>query len=88
MQDSRMESISLSGEDRALLTRILESRQNALLVEIRHTSHRAFRDELREQFRHIQNLLDRITNPQEKETTWTNLSNHTSSEPGHRDVSK
>ena len=40
-------SFNLAGEDLLVLTKLLEAEQSRLLVEIRHTDHRSFREELR-----------------------------------------
>ena len=41
-------SISVESEDLALLKELLDSEQDRLLVEIRHTDHRSYRDQLRQ----------------------------------------
>ena len=40
-------SLNLTGEELTVLRQILEAEQARMLVEIRHTDHRTFRDELR-----------------------------------------
>lgn len=51
-------SLNLAGEELTVLTHLLESEQARLLVEIRHTDHRTFRDELRRKLTIIEHLLD------------------------------
>jgi hypothetical protein len=51
--------LSLNEEEGVLLAELLESAQARLLVEIRHTSHRTYKDELRRRLDLIQKLLER-----------------------------
>lgn len=57
-------SLNLSGEEISILTELLESERAKLLVEIRHTVHRAFRDELRQRLSHVESLAERCRSPQ------------------------
>ena len=51
-------SISLESEDLALLKELLESEQDRLLVEIRHTDHRSYRDQLRQRLALVERLIE------------------------------
>ena len=51
--------LSLSEDEWKVMTELLESERAKLLIEIRHTHHRDFRDELRERLRVIEDLLER-----------------------------
>lgn len=51
-------SFNLSGEDLTVFTEMLESEQARLLVEIRHTDHRSFREELRRRLAVVERLID------------------------------
>jgi hypothetical protein len=50
--------LKLAGEDLEILDELLESEQNRLLVEIHHTDHRAYRDELRHRLEVVEHLLE------------------------------
>jgi hypothetical protein len=50
-------TLNLTGEERTVLRQILEAEQARLLVEIRHTDHRAYRDELRRKLASVERLL-------------------------------
>ena len=50
-------SLSLSGEDLTVFSQLLEREQARLLVEIRHTDHRAFREELRRRLAAVERLM-------------------------------
>jgi len=50
---------SLSSEEIAILSELLESERAKLLVEIRHTDHRVFRDELRHRLEMVEDLARR-----------------------------
>jgi hypothetical protein len=41
-----------------VLTKLLEAEQSRLLVEIRHTDHRSFREELRRRLSIVERLID------------------------------
>jgi hypothetical protein len=51
--------LSLSNEELRILGELLESERAKLLVEIRHTDHRAFRDELRHRLTLVEGMADR-----------------------------
>jgi hypothetical protein len=51
-------SISLESEDLALLKELLDSERDRLLVEIRHTDHRNFRDQLRRRLTVVERLME------------------------------
>ncbi len=51
-------SLNLSGEELTVFAELLEGEQARLLVEIRHTDHRSFRDELRRRLTIVEHLLD------------------------------
>ncbi len=53
------EPLHLTSQDLALLSELLESESARLLVEIRHTDHRVYRDELRARLDLVENLLNR-----------------------------
>ena len=53
------EPISLNNEELAVLNKLLESERAKLLVEIRHTDHRVFRDELRQRLAVVEGLMER-----------------------------
>jgi hypothetical protein len=52
--------LELNGEEIEILAELLEAARTKLLVEIRHTHHRAFRDDLRERLDRMVALLERI----------------------------
>ncbi len=51
--------VSVNGEEIAILVELLESERAKLLVEIRHTDHRLFRDELRHRLSLVEQLSER-----------------------------
>ena len=51
-------SFQLSGEQVTILDELLESERSRLLVEIRHTDHRSYRDELRHRLDTVEHLLE------------------------------
>jgi hypothetical protein len=53
----------LAGEELTVLRELLESERLRLLVEVRHTDHRAFRDELRHRLEVVEHLLEEIEIP-------------------------
>ncbi len=59
MNATTHEPLNLSSEDRAILAELLESEQAKLLVEIRHTAHRTYRDELRRRLDLVERLIER-----------------------------
>ena len=59
MDTSSDVSLSLSGEELTTIAELLDAEQSRLLVEIRHTDHRSFREELRRRLSKIEQLIDR-----------------------------
>ena len=53
------EPLNLNSEELAILADLLESERTKLLIEIRHTDHRAFRDELRHRLTLVEDLVER-----------------------------
>ena len=51
--------LNLSAGELAILSELLEADRNRLLVEIRHTHHRAYRDELRARLTVVESLAER-----------------------------
>jgi hypothetical protein len=54
------ESLSLNDEELDILTELLVAERDKLLVEVRHTDHRSFREELRHRREIIERLLERV----------------------------
>jgi hypothetical protein len=50
----------MNEEEFRILTELLESERAKLLVEIRHTDHREFRDRLRERLQVVETLAGRL----------------------------
>jgi len=59
MNATGLEALNLTPEELALLTQLLEQERNKLLIGIRHTDHRAFREELRHRLRLVEETADR-----------------------------
>jgi hypothetical protein len=59
MNSTAHEPLGLTREELALVRELLESEVAKLLIGIRHTDHRAFRDELRHRLVSVQNLVER-----------------------------
>ena len=59
MNATTHDPLNLNGEEVAILAELLESERAKLLVEIRHTHHRAFRDELRHRLTLVEELAER-----------------------------
>ena len=57
------EALHLTSEELAILSELLETAHTSLLVEIRHTDHRSYRDELRSRLRSVEHLI-RLCRPQ------------------------
>lgn len=53
------EPLNLNYEERALLAELLEAASTKLLVEIRRTDHRVYRDELRHRLTMVESLQER-----------------------------
>ncbi|HLK50650.1 MAG TPA: hypothetical protein VKT49_21065 [Bryobacteraceae bacterium] len=51
-------SLNLTGEELTVLRQLLESEQARMLVEIRHTDHRTYREELRRRLASLEHILD------------------------------
>ena len=59
MNSTTHEPLNLPGEELAVLAELLESARTKLLLEIRRTDHRAFRDELRHRLTLVESLIER-----------------------------
>ena len=59
MDDMRFGPLNLNPEEVAILSEVLQSQRDHLLVEIRHTDHRAFRESLRRRLEVVDRLLER-----------------------------
>jgi hypothetical protein len=59
MNATTHEPLNLNSEELAILNELLESARTKLLVEIRRTDHREFRDELRHRLTLVESLLHR-----------------------------
>jgi hypothetical protein len=59
MSPAGHETLTLHGQEIEMLTELLEEARTKLLVEIRHTDHRVFRDELRARLERMEALLQR-----------------------------
>ena len=59
MNETLHEALNLNSEELAILAELLESERTELLVEIRHTDHSIFRDELRHRLSLVESLLQR-----------------------------
>jgi hypothetical protein len=55
-----MQSLELATDEFAVLSELLESERCRLLVEIRHTDHRSYRDELRQRLTLVEKLVERV----------------------------
>jgi hypothetical protein len=51
--------LNLSTEEFAIVAELLESERAKLLIEIRHTDHRSFREKLRQRLAIVESLLER-----------------------------
>ncbi|HEY1496390.1 MAG TPA: hypothetical protein VGF49_17680 [Candidatus Solibacter sp.] len=60
MNPAMQQSLNLTSEEFAILSELLESARIKLLVEIRHTHHRAYRDELRHRLDLVEGLGTRL----------------------------
>jgi hypothetical protein len=58
METAGVVSFQLSGEALTIMGELLESERSRLLVEIRHTDHRSYRDELRHRLEVVERLLE------------------------------
>jgi hypothetical protein len=59
MTDAVHAPLDVSSDELELLAELLESERAKLLIEIRHTDHRTYRDQLRERLAAIERLLER-----------------------------
>jgi anti-sigma regulatory factor (Ser/Thr protein kinase) len=57
------ERLNLSHEECVLLAELLETTGTKLLVEIRRTDHRVYRDELRHRLTMVESLRERLSKP-------------------------
>jgi hypothetical protein len=55
--------LQLAGEELSVLNELLESERLRLMVEIRHTDHRVFRDELRHRLELVEHLAEETAIP-------------------------
>jgi len=58
------EPFNLTSRDVAILAELLEAERTRVLVEIRHTNHRAYRDELKERVNALEDLIQRFRTPE------------------------
>ncbi len=63
MNPTTHEPLNFNSEELAVLAELLESERAKLLVEIRHTDHRTFRDELRQRLTLVEGLMERCRHP-------------------------
>lgn len=59
MNSQATEYLNIADDERQILGELLEAERAKLLVEIRHTDHRAFRNDLRERLTSVEKLLDK-----------------------------
>ncbi len=59
MNATTHEPLNLTSEELEVLAELLDAARTRLLVEIRRTDHRAFRDELRHRLTVVEALLER-----------------------------
>jgi hypothetical protein len=59
MNSTALEPLDIEGEQLALLLELLESAHARMLVGIRHTDHRIFRDELRHRLTLVEQIIER-----------------------------
>jgi len=57
MNQATHEPLHLTSEELAILSELLESAHTNLLIEIRHTDHRSYRDELRRRQESVARLI-------------------------------
>jgi len=62
------EPLSLSSDELAILTELLEAGRTELLVEIRHTHHRNYRDYLRKRLALLEGLLETVSHSEHQGT--------------------
>jgi hypothetical protein len=61
MIDASRAPLEVSDEERELLTELLESERAKLIIEIRHTDHRSYRNQLRDRLGLVERLTERYT---------------------------
>jgi len=59
MNSTTHEPLNIPSEELVLLAELLEAARTKLLIEIRRTDHRAFRDELRHRLTLVESLIER-----------------------------
>lgn len=59
MNTATHEQLDLNSEELVVVAEVLESARTRLLVEIRRTDHRIFRDELRRRLAVVERLIER-----------------------------
>ena len=59
MNSTALEPLNVEGEQLALLLELLESAHARMLVGIRHSDHRVFREELRHRLTVVEQLIER-----------------------------
>ncbi len=59
MNATTHELLNLSSEEFAIISELLEMERAKLSIEIRHTHHRAFREELRQRLNQVEGLVER-----------------------------
>ena len=59
MNSTTHETLNIPSEELVLLAELLEAARTKLLIEIRRTDHRAFRDELRHRLTLVESLIER-----------------------------
>jgi len=64
MNATSHEPFKLNSDELALLAELLQSERTRLLIEIRHTSHRTFRDELRHRLTVVEGLAGTLPREQ------------------------
>jgi Holliday junction resolvase len=67
VNSTTLEPLKVEGEQLALLLELLESARARMLVGIRHTDHRVFRDELRHRLTVVEQLIERCPPKPESE---------------------
>jgi len=67
VNSTAVEPLNVEGEQLALLLELLESARARMLVGVRHTDHRIFRDELRHRLTVVEELIARC--PAKPEST-------------------
>jgi hypothetical protein len=59
MDATMNERWNLTTEEQTVITDLLESERSKLMIEIRHTDHRSFREDLRHRLAVVESLLQR-----------------------------